>query len=287
MRRPAVVPITTLVAGLVAASTAPPAGAHDLWLQPSTFQPAPGELVEVALRIGHAETGGEPLARNDRNIEELAVLGPEGAEPVPGVHGRHPAGWIRPEAPGSYLVVMRGRPLVSILPAQAFERYLAEEGLDAVAEARARRGQSDHSGRERYSRALKALVTLGEGDGSDAAGPVDRPVGLPLELVARQAPHALQPGEPLTVELLHHGEALAGALVEARPLPHAAGVPVAETGSAAALQARSDATGRVVFRLPAAGPWVITAVHMEPAPAGAAQDWHSVWTALTFSLGGG
>jgi len=50
------------------------------------------------------------------------------------------------------------------------------------------------------------------------------------------------------------------------------------------LSARTDADGRVRLRLRSDGMWMIKAVHMVPAPAGADGDWASYWASLTFEL---
>lgn len=274
-----------------------PAMAHDLWIEPSTFHPEVGELVWVGLRIGHPPTGGEPVRRDERRLERFVLRGPQGETPIPGLDGREPAGWIRPPAPGRYVVALRSHAAVSVLPAEVFERYLEEKGLQAVSAERARRGDSGEPGRERYSRALKALLTV---DGlrqvpaerlQDAAGlGADRPLGLRLELIARADPSTLRAGDSLPVELRFENRPLAGVRVEAHPLLSAAeastpALAVSTPTVSAPLVARTDARGRVRFTLPQEGPWLLTAVHMIPASSGVEEDWESVWTALSFSVG--
>ena len=261
------------------------AGAHDLWIQPSTFHPAPDEPVWVDLRIGHPGHGGEPVARDARHVERFVLHGPDGETAIPGIEGRRPAGWIRPPAPGRYVLVLRSREAVSVLPAQKFERHLREEGLEGVIARRAQRGESGEPGRERYSRALKALVTAG-GPRTAAHGADenawDRPLGLRLELVLPDDPAAVPPATPLDVELRFEGKPLAGALVEAHPL---AGFGAGEEHPTP-IAARTDERGRIAFEPTAAGAWLLTAVHMVRARDGVDEDWESVWAALTFAVGG-
>jgi hypothetical protein len=40
----------------------------------------------------------------------------------------------------------------------------------------------------------------------------------------------------------------------------------------------------VRFRLRPGGMWLVKAVHMVPAPAGANADWASFWASLTFEM---
>ena len=48
------------------------------------------------------------------------------------------------------------------------------------------------------------------------------------------------------------------------------------------LAARTDAAGRVRFRLRPEGMWLIKAVHMVPAAADSQAKWASFWASLTF-----
>jgi uncharacterized GH25 family protein len=75
--------------------------------------------------------------------------------------------------------------------------------------------------------------------------------------------------------LTYNGRPLAGALVIAMNRQH--------PSEKASL--RSDMDGRVRFRLKEPGMWLIKAVHMIPAPAGANADWVSFWASSTFELG--
>jgi uncharacterized GH25 family protein len=266
--------VTAAALALLLALAAQPAAGHDFWLAPSRFEPAPGELVTVGLRVGEpwiedtaVESAGEPVVRDPGRIERFAVVGPAGERPVPGADGADPAGLLRPPAPGRYTVVYRSLPTAITLDAARFDAYLAEEGLDGVLAARADRGAGAEPGRERFSRCAKALLRVG-----DSASTPDRPLGLRLELVAGADPYALAGGGELPLSLLFDGAPLAGSLVEA----------YGPGGRRRA--ARSGADGRVRFDLDAAGPWLVTAVHMVPAPAASGADWESVWASLAFAL---
>jgi hypothetical protein len=295
---------------------AAPASAHDLWIEPATFGPAPGSMVAVALRVGDG-LPGEPMPRRQERIVRFALVGPLEASaeslerppaetlleetPLDGVEGVAPAGFARVGGPGLYAVVYRSTEAAIELPATKFESYLAEEGLERIVDLRAARGESGEPGRELYSRSVKALLAAGAAGGAggggaggnrvpSAAHAGDRPLGLDLELIAERDPRDGPAPGGFPFRLLRAGEPLAAVLVEAvlldqrldqpldRPLDRSAGEP---TGP---LAARSDAAGRVRFDLAAPGRWRITAVDMREAPAGSGADWRSVWTALTFEL---
>lgn len=255
-----------LLLGLLAG---PALRAHDFWIEPSSFQPAPGQRVAVRLRVGE-HFQGDPVPRDPARIERFAAIGPSGEAEVAGLPWEDPAGFAAFSAPGLAWIVYDSRPAAVELDGPRFEKYLGEEGLERVSAMRAERGQSAAAGREVYSRCAKSLVAVGQG--GDAGH--DRVLGLVLELVPEANPAALRPGAELPVRLLYEGRPLSGALVAAIPR----GAPEARVA------ARSDAQGRVRLRLDRGGDWLVKAVHMVAAPKETGADWESFWASLTFRM---
>jgi uncharacterized GH25 family protein len=252
---------------LLAVLSTPALLAHNFWIEPTTFTPAPGQRVAVRLRVG-AELQGDPVPRDPNLIKRFVAVGPSGEAPVPGVPNTEPAGFEAFAAPGLYTIVYdSGRSPVE-LDAAKFETYLKEEGLEAVAAARARQGKSAAGAKEVFSRCAKALIAVG-GPGSGH----DRVFGQRIELVAEKNPYTLAGGGELPVRLLYQGKPLAGALVMAL-----------QRGRTDKVTVRSDSRGRVLLKLDRPGFWLIKAVHMIPAPADAGADWESLWASLTFAL---
>nr|HRC88041.1 DUF4198 domain-containing protein [Thermoanaerobaculia bacterium] len=237
----------------------------------SSFSPALGELVKVTLLVGHPQEGAEPVARNPERLVEFSAESGSSRRPVLGQDGVSPAGLLRTEAAGLETLLYQSNQARSELPADRFERYLAEKGLDSIVAARQAAGQSDRPGRELYSRCLKALLAV-----AGHAPAEDRPHGLPLELVARGPLASSRPGREIPLELLFHGKPLGDAHVEWVRLD----------GSGERVRARTDARGRVVAKLASPGPWLVTAVVMVPAAPGSDADWESFWASLTFELPG-
>jgi hypothetical protein len=242
--------------------------AHDVWIEPTTFAPALGEIVGVRLRVGQ-DFLGDPMPRNAALIDQFVVEDAEGRRPVVGRHGADPAGMLRVAAPGVLVIGYRSHPSLSEQTADKFHQYLKEEGLEAIAALRGRRGQSGPV-RELYSRCAKSLLRSGGAPGPHG----DRRLGFTLELVAERNPFVMDASRELPVQLTYENRPLAGALV----------VAVNRLHPADKLSARSDRDGRVRFRLPRNGAWLIKAVHMVDAPEGAGADWVSYWASLTFEL---
>jgi hypothetical protein len=248
---------------------AAPLRAHDFWIEALPFRPDAPAALPLRLRVGE-HFAGDALPRYGPWIRRFVLLGPGGEAAVSGRDGAEPAGTGRIGAPGLYTAVYESNASPATLSAAAFEKYLREEGLDAIAAGRAGAGLSGGPVRERFYRCAKALVLAGPAAGS--AG--DRAVGLPLELVAEQSPYALRPGAVLGVRLLYEGRPLEGALV----------VAMSRAAPSEAVRARSDAEGRVRLTLGRPGAWLVKAVHAVPAREGQPADYESFWASLVFEL---
>ena len=241
--------------------------AHDMWIEPATFSPESGEIVSVRLRVGQ-DLLGDPLPRDSRLVNQFIVEDAEGRKPVVGRDGADPAGFMRAATPGLLIVGYQSNPSAVELTAEKFNQYLKEEGLDAVAALRVRRNETGANAHELFSRCAKSLVL----SGSASETQHDRPLGFTLELVAERNPYAVRPGQDLPFRLTYENRPLAGALV----------VAMNRLNPFEKLAARTDSDGRVRFRLRPGGMWLVKAVHMVPAPAGANAEWASFWASLTF-----
>jgi hypothetical protein len=164
------------------------AAAHDFWVEPTTFFTNAGQVVPVRLRVGQ-DLLGDPVPRDPAAIEQFILADGETRVPIAGRDGVDPAGLLKVESSGLLVLGYRSRPSVVVLPADKFNQYLSEEGLEAVAAARTGRNQSAAEGRELFSRAAKSLVLSGAAKRSER----DRPLGFRLELVAEENPYSLEP----------------------------------------------------------------------------------------------
>jgi uncharacterized GH25 family protein len=254
-----------LVLFLVAARVS----AHDFWIEPTSFRPEVGSTVGLALRVGQGFRG-DPVPRMPESIEKFVAVSRGGEKPVGGAPGRDPAGVAGIAEPGWIVVGYRSRPKPIELPAEKFEQYLKEEGLEKVIALRAERGDSQKPSKEIYSRCAKALL---DANGSGSTG-YDRALGLRLELVPEKSPKAVEKGHSMPLRLLFEGKPLAGALV----------VAINREDPEKRVSARSTASGRVGLDLTPAGVWLVKAVHMVPAPRSSGADWESLWASLTFDI---
>jgi uncharacterized GH25 family protein len=228
-----------------------PLAAHDLWIEPTTFFPEAGQVVGAKLRVGQ-DLLGDPVGRSSALIREMVAVDAKGRRALVGREGADPAGLARIDNAGLTIIGYYSNPSIAELPADKFNAYLKEEGLNVPP-------ASKSPVKDSFLRCAKALLQTG-------AGGADRVLGFPLELVAEKNPYALT-GE-LPVQLIYQGKPLAGALV----------VAFNKRNPDVKQSARSDAQGRVKFRVPDNGMWLVKAVHIVPAGS----DWTSYWASLTF-----
>jgi uncharacterized GH25 family protein len=262
----------TGLAAVLALLAIPALQAHDFWIEPSAFRPAIAQRVSVRFRVGQ-EFKGDPVPRDPGLLKRFVLAGPSGETPVAGVPNTEPAGFLTIPAPGLYTIVYSSNPEPVQLDAKKFNDYLSQEGLEAIRELRAQRGQSEAPDREIFSRCAKALLLAG---GGEAGAGWNRELGLRLELIPGANPYTLTDGQALPVRLLYGGKPLQGALVTA----------FTKEQPAARISARSDAKGRVALKIDRPGIWLVKSVHMVAAPRESGADWESIWASLTFEVPG-
>jgi uncharacterized GH25 family protein len=257
------------VAILLAAFLPLTASAHDFWIDPSTFRPALGSIVQLRLRVGQNHSG-DPVPRNNGLIERFTAVGMSKTTDVVGRDGGDPAGLLRIDQPGITIVAYRSKPTYVELSPEKLELYFSEEGLESIKALRLQRGESAKPWREIFSRCAKSLLLTGDQPGAG----FDRVVGMTLELVPEKNPYALVPGSKLPVRLTYEKRPVEGALV----------IAINEANPTQRVTARSDRNGRAALPLSFAGNWLVEAVHVVPAPPGEKAQWESLWASLTFAV---
>jgi uncharacterized GH25 family protein len=254
---------------LVAAMVAPvgAAGAHDFWLQPSTFHPKTGTTVSVGLRVGQ-DFIGDPVPYQSKMAGQFFVIQEETRQAISGTENFAPAGDLRASGRTTAVIGYSTSGSLVDLPADRFEAYLKQHGLDQVIAERRRRGESDKPGRERFYRYAKALLS-----GPRSSPAATLPVGFAYEIV---------PDEDPTVRfgafkghVLYRGEPAAAVLIEA----------LLHDDPSVRLSVRADARGGFSLVLPRGGVWLVKSVHMTRAGFfSSVADWESSWASLTFDM---
>lgn len=261
-----------ILAATLAASSA---YAHDLWLQPSSFQlPRPGR-VPIEILIGHGQNRENWGIRSDRLIL-LRSLNPAGRStdfmPLVRPGSNAPSIALPFGEAGTHMVVMQSNQADSSLPAARFNDYLQQEGLTPAIARRQAMETTQSPGRELYSRRSKTLIQVGTPD-AHAGSVVTRRLGLTLEIVPERNPYLVAPGHSLPVRVYYRNAALPGALVKLTNLD-ADATPVAT--------ARTDRQGRARFTIPRRGKWLVNVVWTTPLSGNPQADYSTTFSSLTF-----
>jgi uncharacterized GH25 family protein len=247
--------------------------AHDLYLMPERFAVEKGSQLTVAVHNGDAFPESEASPALER-VRDFTVVSAAGSTEVQNVRVADKAaqGEVQVEGKGGLILTVRTVPNLLTLPAEEFDDYLKEEGLDAVIEWRAQHGESKAPSRERYSKYAKSLISSG-GENKFHS----HPVGMAIEIVPERSPVGLKAGDSLPVRVLFRGQPASGLQIESTWAGAAGPAKKAIVG-------RTDKDGRIVVPLASTGKWRIHTIRMERCTEPSVADWESYWASLTFEL---
>ncbi len=261
--------LLTLLLALVASA---PAGAHEYWLSTAPSRPAAGDTIAVRALVGMGFAGDVRPWQRERALrfERSDVVGavtPDSARVA------RDSVWARVVARAEGTLVWYESNFIGIeLPADEFDAYLKEEGLDDPLDARSKLGQKRGPGRERYRRACKAWIA-----GADTAQ-LSAVRNLPLEIVTLNDPGSAR---PLHLRVLAAGTPVEGALVRAWRQPPGSD-PSRREAVERTIEGRTGTNGEIVLTLSGSGEWLVSTVRMIPSARPDEADWESTWASLTF-----
>jgi uncharacterized GH25 family protein len=257
-----------------------PAYAHEFWIAPEAHQVEVGETVKAELLVG-AMLSGEAYPYLSDQIVAAQLHAPAGVTDIEGMEGDLPALTVTPAEPGLHVITYHAAPAyIEYEDFETFVTYLAYEGLDDVVRLHKDRGLPDSGFSEAYIRNARALLQVGPTDPAD----LDRPTGMPLELIALQNPFVDGLTE-LEVQLLWQGAPVPNRQVS---VFHRAQSDDMSGEDAAGEVTRSlvatDADGRAIIPLSEGGFYLLNAVQMKPADGAEGEVWESHWATLTFGV---
>ena len=219
------------------------AAAHYSFIYPEKFRVSPGEALVVGF---HASDGFPDSTQLPRRLQSHSVHTASGTSAIAELRddacddkGKclRQAGTVT--LPAGYSILTAVNPARSAdMKPQEFTDYLKEESLTQIIDERAKLGETDKPGRERYSMYLKSIVLAGT--------PNDRykqVVGLPIEIVPEKDFFQLKSGESLPVRVLFKGAPAANLQLFATTK----GKPAQKFG-------KTDANGRIAVPV-TSGPW--------------------------------
>ena len=260
--------IRAIAIGLLSAASLP---AHDLWLIP----PEKSTAKEPAVVLVHQ--GMEfPKSTNAANVKAFGqayVIGPDREKVnLAPLAAEEKSGRMSftPAKAGLHVLAVETSPKKIELDAEEFNAYLVSDGMPQIFKLRHDEKSLNQPGKEQYRKSVKAIVRVGGSNDGD----VEKPLGLPLEIVPLVNPLTRKIGETLPIRVLYHGKPLADANL---------GWAYPGDGEAPRGTLRSDEKGEALIPISKTGLMTIRLTHMT-RPKTPEYEWESFWTTLTFRI---
>ena len=266
-----------------------PVKAHEFWFAPLTGTLLAGDIARLTVRVGEYFEGYLAGLSVPQTIalQQYSAAGTRDLRPLMPAQRMVGEVDVPVTAAGTHLFAFENQPSMISLPADRFNAYLHDEGLEFIIAQREAEGTATTPGRERFRRFVKTLVRANDRpqDASLPAGvappkPIDDrtyalETGQRLEIIPVNDPLALRPGGVLELRVLIEKKPLEGALLKAW---HKRG------NQTLIIRSRTAADGTASFDLPYAGPWMVSVVHMVKVSGVNDVDWDSLWGNLTFGV---
>lgn len=245
--------------------------AHDTWLLPTSMTVAPGSTVTLDLTSGMDFPAPEAAVKPDRLASARCRL----AGKVTDISGNTLAEKslqlrFRAQSAGIATVWAESRPRSLDLEPAEVKEYLEEIGATETVGRDWAKMPEPRKWRETYSKHTKTFVRIGS-PAQDRSWA--EPTGMTVEIIPDIDPTALVAGTDFPVRLLFDGRPLAGL-----------SVGIVAAGQKAGPIQKTDADGRVSFRLDRAG-WFLLRATQIARPDRAGGEWVSHFATLTVEAG--
>lgn len=251
---------------------APAASAHEFWIEPEAYKVAQGEEITARLRNGE-EFSGISIGYFPRRFTRFDLVFGDEVQTVEGRLGDVPP--VKTVIDQDGLLVIAHETTPSTITYKTWEKFakFAEHKDFPKIEARHQAAGFPRNGfKEVYTRHVKALIAVGDGQGADRA------LGLATEIVALTNPYAPDFNGLMQVQVLDAGNPRADAQVEV--------FSKASDDSVKITLHRSDANGIAKIPVMAGHAYLLDAVILRPFSGDGDAVWETLWAALTFAVPG-
>jgi len=261
-----------LLSLLLAVSTfvATPITAHEMWLQPTSFQIEPGDVLEADIRVGQDFVGGRFGYFPDNFLRfDVALAGV-----VAGIDGRigdRPAAKVQTQDNGLHVLIYETtKSSLTYREKGKFEKFVKHKDFTGVMAEHAARGLPEVGFVEIYSRHVKSLIAVGDAQGQDRA------FGLETEIVAMANPYTddVSAGFPVTV--LYRDRPRADVQVEI--------FEKAPDETVKVMLTRTNGLGQAIIPVKAGHTYNLDVVLIRATDGPKDAVWDTLWAGLTFMV---
>lgn len=247
--------------------------AHELFLQPQSYQLAAGDPLVAEVRVGEGFDGGRSIYNPDK-FRRFELATGDTLQPVPGRLGDLPSVNIETQSEGLHILIHESTDQkLRYTKFAKFEKFARHKDLTEAIAAHEERGLPKDDFTEAYSRYAKSLIAVGNGAGQDRA------FGLETEIVALANPYTDDLWGEMAVQVFYRGEPRVDAQVE---MFERMGKEITITWH------RTDENGHAYLPVQPGGEYMLDAVVIREPSEALAKDpdavWETLWANLTFSV---
>jgi len=245
--------------------------AHEFWLQTGKFRYNVGDEMYVEFMVGE-NFQGEPWDLTKHQVERLEIHQSATVKrlekQVTQTKGKNLT--YKFDREGTHLVALESNFASIELEAEAFNKYLEEDGLDNILDDRKKSGRMNDGAKEFYKRYAKLIVQCG----SKMDQTYRRSAGFRYEIFPMKNPAELKPGDYLDCQVMWERRPAANVMVKVW----------SHVGNRIFLQnIYTEKDGTIRFPISSAGPWMVSSVKMIPSEQPGA-DYQSQWASLVFEI---
>ncbi|HKP38096.1 MAG TPA: DUF4198 domain-containing protein [Pyrinomonadaceae bacterium] len=263
-----------IIAGLAIVIIAAAAQAHDLFLKLDSYFLRPNSKATVKVLNGTFKESDGAVARD--RVVNLSLLGPSlspssGDSVVWRAEEKMSVMEFQTAAPGTYVIGISTKTRENTRTGAEFNKFLEEDGMPDVLEARRKNNELEKGATQRYSKYVRAIFQVGDTLSDD----YKKSLNHPIELVPQKNPYSLKTGNTIPVLCLLNGRPLSNQFLTAGWEP--------KDGKLNSVSVRTDEKGIAHFKLVAPGKWFVKTINMEKVTV-PGLDYESKWATLTFEI---
>lgn len=247
--------------------------AHEYWFEPSSFFANVKEKIDLKLFLGEGlKVEEERPFEAAKTVSFRQYFGEIVFDAKNNVDKSMPFYSYWSGSEGNHMFALERNWSYITLEPDKFDEYLREDGMEYIIEERAKLGESQRPGRERYSRFIKTLLQIGE----KRDNVFKKKTGMKLDITPLENPYSKKVGDELNFQVTFDGKPLANRTIFADNR---------DNDVISKQRLTTDSKGKVKVNLDRSGVWLVRLVFMQRCKTDCGEaDWESFWGAFSFGV---
>ncbi len=245
--------------------------AHEFWLEPQKFILKVGEKINFRIFVGE-NFHGELVDFSEFKVQKFIHYSPVNEKNTKGqLSEKQLSDFLVFDTEGNHLIAFNNTNKFIGLPANQFNGYLKDDGLEYILAYRKEHHQLADNSREVYQRCAKTLLQVG----NKHTDIYKKNTGMRLELIPDANPYETR-NQKLTFQVLFDNKPVKDALVVVWHKGNNVKTTIQKY--------RSDTDGKISFSYVKKDRWMVSTVKMIENANKQEADWQSYWGSYTFGF---